>query len=280
MFITVVDEGGFSAAGELLGVSTSVVSRQIAALESELGVSLLRRTTRKFALTEAGSTYLKRVRGLLGELEDANTSLKSPITSAVGRLRIAAPSAIGLSLIAPAIAEFMATQPDVIIHLDLLDRAVDPAEENYDLVLQLDENAENPGFLAQIEVGVFASPSYCAAHNRPHGPSDLGSHHGLVLASQPNWNLRGGGDFQPKTRFYANRLEALKTLCISGQGIALLPLFLVRAELERGELLQLLDGFEPKPSSLSANTSPLRNETSATRLFRKFLEARFRRLRL
>jgi DNA-binding transcriptional LysR family regulator len=69
-------------------------------------------------------------------------------------------------------------------------------------------------------------------------------------------------------------------LCLAGQGIALLPLFLVRSEIERKELAQLLDGFEPKPSTLVLATSPQRSETNASRLFQQFLEARFRRLQL
>jgi DNA-binding transcriptional LysR family regulator len=152
-------------------------------------------------------------------------------------------------------------------------------EEDYDLVLQLGEGAGKARTLAQIEVGLFASPGYCAMHNRPHGPVDLTSHRGLFLASQPAWNLRGGNDFQPKQQFSANRHDALKTLCLGGQGIALLPLFLVRVEIERGELLQLLDGFEPIPINLCAVTSPQRRETTGTKLFLKFLEARFKRLR-
>jgi DNA-binding transcriptional LysR family regulator len=280
LLVSVVDSGGFTAAANALGLSTSVVSRQIAALEAELGVSLLRRTTRSFELTEAGSTYLQQVRSLLTELEEANRALKSPNTAVVGRFRVAAPSTIGLSLIGPAIADFMAAQPNIAAQLDLLDRLVDPAEEDYDLVLYLGEAVEKTRALAQIEVGLFASPGYCALHNRPHGPSDLASHRGLFLASQPVWQLRGGSDVQPRQQFSANRLEVLKTLCLAGQGIALLPRFLVRVEIERGELLQLLDGFEPIPSSLCAAISTQRRETTATKLFRKFLEARFRRLRL
>ena len=280
-FISVVDAGGFSAAGEALGLSTSVVSRQIAALERELGASLLKRSTRSFELTDAGTAYLKRVRSLLVELEDANRSLKAPEQVAKGKLRIAAPTAIGLSLIAPAIADFMAAQPNLAVHLDLWDRAVDPDEEDYDLVLRMRDASETAGHnLGQIEMGLFSSPSYVALHGRPHGPVDLGNHHALHLANQQNWSLRGGSTEKPKTLFCSNRLETLKTLCVAGQGIALLPLFLVRAEIERNELVQLLDGFEPKPSSLFIATSPLRSETSASRLFQNFLESRFKLLRL
>ena len=264
-----------------MGLSTSVVSRQIAALERELGTSLLKRSTRSFELTEAGTTYLKRMRSLLTELEDANKSLKAPAQVAKGKLRIAAPTAIGLFLIAPAIADFMAAQPNLAVHLDLWDRTVDPDEEDYDLVLRMGDIPEAAGHsLGQIEMGLFSSPSYVALHGRPHGPADLGNHCALYLASQQSWNLRGGSTEKPKILFCSNRLEVLKTLCVAGQGIALLPLFLVRAEIERNELVQLLDGFEPKPSSLFIATSPQRSETAASRLFQNFLETRFRRLRL
>ncbi len=281
LFISVVDTGSFSAAAELLGISTSVVSRGIAALEAELGIRLLKRSTRRVELTDAGSIYLKRVRILLTELEETNKSLKNSNSTAAGRFRIATGTAIGLSLIVPAIADFMAANSQIAIHLDLLDRVIDPQEEDYDLVLRLGDISEAAGnILAQIEVGLFSSPAYLAHHGRPHGPADLGNHRALYLAGQQNWNLRGNFDARPKMQFCSNRLEALKAVCLAGQGIALLPIFLVRAETERGDLVQLLDGFEPKPSVLAVAKCPLRSETTASRLFQNFLETRFKRLRL
>ena len=131
-----------------------------------------------------------------------------------------------------------------------------------------------------MEVGLFSSPAYLARHGRPRGPADLGAHRALYLASQQTWNLRGGLSEKPKLQFCSNRLEALKVLCLAGQGIALLPLFLVRGEMEGNELVQLLDGFEPKPTTLVIATSPQRTETNAARLFQQFLESRFKRLRL
>ena len=282
LFISVVDTGSFSAGGELLGISTSVVSRGIAALEAELGIRLLKRSTRRIELTEAGSLYLSRVLSLLTELEDTNRSLRQPNTPAAGRFRIAAPTALGLSLIAPAIADFMAAQPNVVIQLDLLDRTIDLLEEDYNMALQIDEPLEStPSLqsLGQMEVGLFSSPAYLARHGRPRGPADLGTHRALYLASQQSWNLRGGPSEKPKLQFCSNRLEALKTLCLAGQGIALLPLFLVRGEIERNELAQLLDGFEPKPLNLVMATSPQRPVTNASRLFQQFLDMRFKRLR-
>ncbi len=283
LFISVVDTGSFSAAGELLGISTSVVSRGIAALEVELGIRLLKRSTRRVELTEAGSLYLTRVRGLLTELEETNRSLKQPNTPAAGRFRIAAPTALGLALIAPAIADFMAAQPNVVIQLDLLDRTIDLLEEDYDMALRADETLEstpNLRSLGQLEVGLFSSPSYLAHHGRPRGPADLGTHRALYLASQQTWNLRGGSSEKPKLQFCSNRLEALKIMCLAGQGIALLPLFLVRSEIEGNELVQLLDGFEPKPFNFVIATSPKRSETNSSRLFQQYLESRFKRLRL
>lgn len=282
LFISVVDTGSFSAAGELLGISTSVVSRQVAALEAELGIPLLKRSTRRVALTEAGSLYLSRIRSLLTELEDTNRSLKQPNTPAAGRFRIAAPTALGLALIAPVVADFMAAQPNVVIQLDLLDRTIDLLEEDYDMAVRIDETLEstpNLRSLGQMEVGLFSSPAYLAHHGRPRGPTDLGTHRALYLANQQNWNLRGGLSEKPKPQFCSNRLEVLKTLCLAGQGIALLPLFLVRSEIERNELVQLLDGFEPKPLNFVIATSPQRSESNSSRLFQQFLESRFKRLR-
>lgn len=281
-FVSVVDTGGFSAAGEALGISTSVVSRQIAALEAELGVQLLKRSTRTVALTEAGTAYLGYVRRLLHDLAETNRSLKASTPGrAAGTLRIAAPTALGLTLVAPAVADFMAGNPDIVMHLDLLDRSVDLTQEDYDLSLCIGEGPVAAGRrLGQVETGLFSSPSYLALRGRPHGPADLIDHWALYGAGQMSWNLRGGQAEKPRMKFHANRLEALKTLCLAGQGVALLPHFLVGEELERGELVQLLDGFEPKPLSLFVARPPHRTETAASRLFQNFLEARFKRMRL
>ena len=282
LFISVSDTGSFSAAAALLGISTSVVSRGIAALEVELGIRLLKRSTRRVELTEVGSLYLTRVRSLLKELEDTNRSLKQPNTPAAGRFRIAAPTALGLALIAPAIADFMAGQPNVVIQLDLLDRSIDLLEEDYDMAVRIDESPESTRYLrslGQMEVGLFSSPTYLARHGRPRGPADLGTHRALYLASQQNWNLRGGLGEKPKLQFCSNRLEALKILCLAGQGIALLPVFLVLDEIKNAQLVQLLDGFESKPINLALATSPQRSETNSSRLFQQFLETRFKRLR-
>ena len=283
LFVAIADAGSFSAASAQLGLSNSVASRQIAALETELGTRLLKRSTRRVGLTEAGSLYLTRVRSLLLELEETNRSLKHPNSPATGRFRIVAPTALGLSLLAPAVADFMAAQPQIFIQLDLLDRAIDLQEEDYDLALRLEDatEASPPSqVLALIEVGLFCSPAYVARHGRPHGPADLAGHLALYLAGQANWDLRGGFSEKPKMQFCSNRLEALKTLCLAGQGIALLPHFLVRDDIERNELVQLLDGFEPKPSNLVFATPPQRAASAASRLFQGFLQARFKRMRL
>jgi DNA-binding transcriptional LysR family regulator len=157
---------------------------------------------------------------------------------------------------------------------------VDPDEEGYDLVLRIGEAPDRSIPFAQIEYGVFASPSYCAMHKRPHGPSDLPSHAGLYLKGQESWRLRGGEDFQPVPVFVSNRTEALKDLCRAGQGIALLPKVLVRAEIEKSELVLLLDGFEPKPEILYGLHSRHELAFSSRKMLTDFLAVRFKRLRL
>jgi DNA-binding transcriptional LysR family regulator len=282
MFIAVADAGSFSGAAEMLDISISVASRQISALEAELGVGLLKRTTRTVELTEAGASYLARIRNLLTELENTNRSLKAPASGAAGPLRVAAPSVVGLPLVAPAIADFTSGQPQISFQFDILDRAVDPQEEGYDLAIALGEQGDEDGVksLARIEVGLFASPAYLATFGRPRGPADLSAHRGLLLTNQPDWKLRSSEHFQPKPHFWSNRLEVLKTMCVAGHGIALLPHFLVRTELERNDVAQLLDGFEPKPLNLMAVHSPTRTPTAQAQMFLGFLNTRFRRLRL
>jgi DNA-binding transcriptional LysR family regulator len=276
--VSVVDRGGFSAAADALGLSPPVVTRQIAALEAELGTRLLARSTRTVALTEAGGRYLAKVRGILAALAAADHALQGKQAESFQRLRLAAPSAVGVSLVAPALAAFMEGQRGLCPQLDVLDRPVNAADEGYDMVFSLGPANDDREPLAQIPVGLIAAPAYCALHGRPRSPEDLGAHQGLLLAGKTGWHLRGGVNIVPLHRFTSNRWEVLKELCIAAKGIALLPLHLVQRETAVQELTQILDGFEPKPYGLYADCPQGRDASPAGEAFVKLLSQRLRRM--
>jgi DNA-binding transcriptional LysR family regulator len=287
-FVAVAEEGGFSAAAAELGLSKSQASRQIAALESEVGVQFLKRSTRTVKLTEAGFAYLERARTILADLEEADRAAAATATEPTGTLRINAPMSFGVSHISPALAEFLQRHPALKASLILNDRFVDPYEEGFDLTIRigdLSDSTLSARKLAQIDMGLYASPAYCSAKGRPKSPDDLINHDALHYGPPgpaPKWTIRGPSGIETITireRLCSNNGDVLNEAAVKGLGITLLPSFIVRAELEKGNLLQVLDGFEPKPLGLYAIYPPTRFVAAKLRLFIDFLAERFRRQR-
>jgi DNA-binding transcriptional LysR family regulator len=281
-FVSVAEEGGFSAAARELGLSKSAASRQIAALEDELGAQLLKRSTRSVKLTDSGYAYLERCRTLLADLEEADQAVAALQNEPAGLLKINAPMSFGVTHAAPAVAEFMARYPELQVALILNDRFVDPYDEGFDVTLRigaLEDSSLAARKLAQIEMGLYASPAYLEKHGRPRGPDDLKSHAALHYgrpSSQAAWTLRGGREpVSIRYRLCSNNGDALRAAAVAGLGIALIPAFLVRDEVRNGRLVALLDGFEPKPVDLYAIYPPTRFLAAKVRLFIDFLAERF-----
>jgi DNA-binding transcriptional LysR family regulator len=274
--VAVVDEGGFAAAAKKLGVSPPVITRNIAELEAELKTRLLHRTTRSFRLTENGERYVAHIRRVLADLAEADAGLSGRLGARFETIRVAADSMIGQSMIAPALAAFSAAYPALRAELNLLDRRADLASEGYDIAISLEsDGSEDP--VARIPVVMAASPAYCAKKGRPKSPQDLPLHDGLLVSGRTAWFMRDGSAVSPKLRGCSNRLEVLKSWCLAGMGIAVLPGFLVQGEIDQNELVILLDGFEPKPLAITAVVQP---RSSAGLAFRDHLKAIFTQLRL
>jgi DNA-binding transcriptional LysR family regulator len=287
-FVTVAEEQGFSAAAVELGLSKSQASRLISALETELGVQLLRRSTRRVSLTEQGYAYLERARSILDDVEEADRAVSQLQTEPRGILKVNGPMSFGVSHLAPAVIAFMTKYPGLSVALVLNDRYVDPYEEGYDVTIRIGELQDSSlaaRKLAQVEMGVYVSPSYCSAHGRPRSPEDLSKipalHYGNPGPS-PKWLIRGPSGEYPipiRERLCSNNGDVLREAALAGLGVTLLPAFFVRKDLERGDLVQVLDGFEPKPLSLYAIYPPTRFVSAKVRLFIDFLVDRFRRSR-
>jgi len=281
-FIMVAEEGGYSRAAAELGVSKSAASRQISALEAELGGSLFNRTTRHVELTEAGQAYLDKVKAILANLEDADRAVALPQAELAGPIRIAAPVAFGASRLGAIVAGFMARHPRLVADIVLTDRFVDAGEEGLDLVLSLEAAAgEAAGLrLVPLETGLFASPDYVTRHGRPQAPSDLDRHPALCLGARSrhvSWHLRGQIEpVQVTPRLVSNQASVIREGALAGLGIALLPLFIVAEDIRSGRLQRLLDGFEPKADWLCAFYREGR-VTPKSRLFTDFLVERLRR---
>ena len=161
--VALADAGSFVDAARRLGVSASALGKAIASLEERLGVRLFYRTTRSVALTEEGALYLDHCRRVLAEVEDAEAAATRQAGAVAGVIRIGMPIAYGRLRIVPALASFLAAQPDVRIDLRMTDRVVDPLEDRLDLLVRIGPLA-NSGMRAwtfdTIRLGAFASPAY------------------------------------------------------------------------------------------------------------------------
>ncbi len=284
-FIQVVDAGGFAAAAREMGVSRSVVSKHVASLERELGTQLLRRSTRRVTPTEAGLVFYERCVGLAGQLDDAIRSVTELQDSPTGSLRVNAPMSFGTLHLSNAVGEFMRRYPEVHVELVLNDRFVDPIEEGFDVTLRIGEPMDSTALvnadIVESHRVLCASPGYLAAHGEPAHPDELSQHRCLhygYLASGNRWRLSGpDGEkaFPVRCVMWSNNGEVLKTAAIAGQGIALLPTFIVGDALQEGELRTLLHDYRPPRASLSALYPRHRHPSTKVRLFVELLAERF-----
>jgi len=284
--VTAVDEGGFAAAGRKLGLSRVQVSRLVTALEDHLGAQLLVRTTRTMALTEAGQVFVERARVLVDDMAEAEAAAGDLTGELKGLLQINAPMTFGVSHIAPAVNDFMRQHRDITVSLNVNDRFVDPYEEGFDITLRIGE-LQPSSLIARkicpIRRLMCASPDYLEDRGRPRTPADLAGHailHYGHLGNELHWPLRGIGNsnrLPVSPVLCSNNGDVLKMASLAGQGIVLLPAFIVTDELASGALVPVLEGFEPAPVALHAIYPPDKYRPAKTRAFVDFLTGRFQR---
>jgi DNA-binding transcriptional LysR family regulator len=283
-FVKVVELGSFSEAGRQLRLSRSAMSKYVAELEESLGVQLLNRTTRHASPTEAGQTYFERALSILADIDAADQAVAQAQSSPRGLLRVNAPMSFGTLQLGPAVADFMATCPELQIQLALSDDQVDPMQGGFDVTLRI-ADLESSSLIARkivaIDRAVCASPDYLKQHGTPKIPEDLRKHalltYGLLLTGN-QWKLTGkDGDhwIQPSWSLCVNNAEVLRDAAIGGRGIALLPTFIAGDAVRTGTLLRVLKPYKAPPLTLYAIYPPTRHLAMKVRLFIDFLVARF-----
>jgi len=284
-FARVASAGSFSRAARGLRLSKSVVSRQIAALEAELGAQLFQRSTRALALTEAGRLYLERVTRILDEIEEADRSVGQLQGAPRGLLRVNAPMSFGFLHLAPAMPDFFARHPDVSIDLSMTDRYVDLVDEGYDIAVRIGALADSSLIvrrLAPCRMAVCASPAYLARRGVPRTPDDLTEHDCLN-----NTNASAGSEWRfaqadgtvrlvrVSGRLMASNGDALQAAAREGLGLIYLPTFIVGEDLQKGRLQSVLDGYTVADSMVNAVYPHARHLSPKVRAFVDFLAGRF-----
>jgi DNA-binding transcriptional LysR family regulator len=251
IFAKVVAAGSLSAAARELGLSTAVVSRRLAALESRLGVRLINRTTRSLHLTDEGARYHDACARLLAEIEEADAQVSAGRAEPRGPLRVALPAAFGHLHVAPLIPRFAARYPNVQVGLSLSDRNVNVIEEGFDLAVRIADLADSSlaaRKLAPNRRVVCASPEYLRRNGTPPTPQDLVGHNCLTTNDfTMTWDYKDpegeAGTVRVAGRYACDNWEVLREWALAGLGIALKSTWDVRQQLEDGSLVALFPGY-------------------------------------
>jgi len=261
IFAEVVTQGGFSKAATSLGISKSKVSKQIALLEESLGVRLLSRTTRVVHATEAGELYYERCLEMLRIAEDAQGILSSMQEEAIGRVRISVPMSFGKKFLQGALVGYLDAFPRVHALIDMNDQRVDVLREGFDLAIRIGA-VHDPDLIVRRLMDtrriVVAAPKYLAERGAPKDLEDLKSHECLLYEYQSNpeeWVFRRGEKkvaVKVSGRVRINNGDLLAEAASAGLGLAWLPDFIVKQQLESGELVVLLDSQCKESSTVNA----------------------------
>jgi DNA-binding transcriptional LysR family regulator len=252
-FVAVHETGSFSAAGQRLGVPRSTVSRAIASFEAALGMTLFHRTTRKVTTTEAGTALHGRLASSLADVEASLADAPEDARAPAGLLRVTSTVDIGMSLLSPVIARFTARYPRVRVELHTSDEIQDLTRDSFDLAVRI-ASGPLPGGAAfmvqkvgQIQIRLFASPSYFARRGVPRTPADLRTHdwvhHRLYDAPAVPVDARGATKKPPAPRVTCNDIFTLREMLRDGAGIGRLADHFVAEDVAEGRLVPVLPSW-------------------------------------
>ncbi|MEX5586307.1 MULTISPECIES: LysR family transcriptional regulator [Pseudomonas] len=266
-FMATVEARGFSAAARKLGVATSSVTRLVDALESELGATLLNRSTRQVSLTEAGVGYYQRSREIIQALAEADASVADRGEEPVGVLRLCLPVEFGRRVIAPHLGRFLAAHPGLELDIDMSDRFDDLLDGRYDVSIRLGEPAPSDELVCKrlgcFERWLVASPAYlCASAPLVH-PQQLLEQACLRFRygqSGRPWRLRQGEqalELDVSGPLRSANADLLREAALAGSGIALLADWLVREDVRAGRLQRLFADWQISPGTASSAINAL-----------------------
>jgi DNA-binding transcriptional LysR family regulator len=293
LFVRAVEVGSFSKAAAAVNTKTSTVSRAIASLEADLGVSLFHRTTRRSHLTEPGASFYERARDVLRSLEEARDAASAMEGRPQGLIRLQVPGAFARLHIMPFVPDFLATYPDIRLDVSLTDVRVDLLAVGTDLAIRIGPLIDSSLIarkLAPHRRVVCASPAYLGRGPAIDEPTDLLQHNCLVYTLQPTdrWffsrqdGAADGFSEVPITgTLRADDSEPLRDAAVAGVGVALLPTWLVVEDIKTGRLRRVLPGWSAmiatKPSGIFGVYPPHRLVQPKVRAFLDFAQKRFGR---
>lgn len=284
VFVRVVEQRSFSAAASDLKVSKATVSKAIHRLEARLGARLFNRTSRRLALTEAGSRLLERARQMVAEGEAAENEIMAESAQPRGLVRLASPMSFGLIEVAPVLPDFLKQYPGVSLDLHMSDETIDLVGMGFDIALRiaaLPDSSLLARRLRPVARHLVAAPAYLEGRGRPTHPSHLADHACLGYAYLPTpetWRFmnRAGEEVsvRPAGPLRANNAESLLPALEAGLGVAVQPDFIIRDSLAAGRLEVLMPEWSPPPVALHLVAPPGGPRPARVSALMDFLAAR------
>lgn len=284
-FIRISETGSFSAVAREVGATQPAISRQIAALEEHLGARLLQRSTRSLTLTEDGRELLARARHIIEAAEEAEAAIGRRHDTPTGLVRLGCPAVFGRTYIVPNLQALLTRYPGLTIDLIVGDDVVDMIQEGLDLSIRVGEITD--AALVARQVGStfslpVASAEYLAAHGEPEHPEDLARHACIVftrVANPTEWTFTsedGEVTVPVAGRLRTNSIEAVLASVLEGHGIALVPLWMMRNQLQDGAVKPVLRRWKSPNRPISAVYPSRRFLAPRTRAVIDFLVQEFR----
>jgi DNA-binding transcriptional LysR family regulator len=287
-FVRIVEAGSLTGAAASLDTSLPTVVRTLAALERELGVSLLKRTTRRIHLTDEGAQYLERCRDILAATQEAEDILVSRRTEPVGRLSVTASVLFGRRYLGPIVNDFLLRYPKVSADVLFVDRVVNMIEEGIDVAIRIAHLRDSS--MIAVPVGrvrrvVCASEKYLRRHGVPQTPDDVREHlcvRHLGLVPRNEWQFRNGSrrlSVPIRSVITCNEIDAAVDACLDGLGLGMFLSYMVAPHRKSGRLRYVLEKFETEPMPVQVVYPQARLMSNKVRVFVDECVARLKRTR-
>ena len=280
-FVRAAESHSFAQAARVLDVTPSGVGKSISRLETDLGVRLLNRTTRRVSLTDDGAVFFEHCRRILDDLDAAQSLMSNRSAAPRGRLRVSLPTTLGKLFVIPHLAQFLERHPDLTLELSMSDRRVNLVEEGVDIALRigtLNDSTLVAKPLWQQQVITIASPHYLQGQSIAR-MGDLALHRCLMFrwpttGRERPWLFHIDGrtiDWRPRIFVTLDEGEALVEAVRAGVGITQVPSYMAGHALNRNEVVEVLSEIRPRPDPISAIYASQRNLPARTRAFIDFL---------
>jgi DNA-binding transcriptional LysR family regulator len=274
--LTVVDSGGFSAAAQTLDIQVARVSRSISKIESQLGISLFNRTTRRVELTEEGRQFVDSIRAGLRIIQEAEEEIVSRGELPKGRLRVDAASPFVFHQLVPLVSDFNEAYPDIELELTSNEGFVDLIEKRTDVAIRigrLTDSTLHARPLGKSALYMVASPSYLSKRGIPQSAEELSSHQtvGFTGAKVLNhWPLPNQGYVEPTIT--ASNGETVRQLVLAGNGIACLSGFMIQRDISEGRLIPVLEGVKLRDTERERVNAVFYKSSSVSKRISAFID--------